>query len=141
MDTEHEAGEQGQCGNAGWRAALRCRLVRVVSLMILIVFADNATFAESTDQIEGHGVSTSAAAQVEPKQFSIAPQSLDAALAAFSAVTRIQVLTSGEVTQGLTSPGVSGSMIPEEALRHLLAGTSLTYRFLNADTVTLERVL
>lgn len=72
--------------------------------------------------------------------FAIAPQSVDGALAAFSAATRIQVLTPGAVTQGVGSPGVSGSMSAREGLNRLLSGTGLVARFLNTETVTVERV-
>jgi len=72
--------------------------------------------------------------------FAIAPQSLDAALAAFSAATRIQVLTPGEVTRGVASPGVSGVMTAREGVSRLLSGTGLSARFLNGDTVTVERI-
>ncbi|KAA1054095.1 Ferrichrome-iron receptor [Azospirillum argentinense] len=78
--------------------------------------------------------------QAGPVTFAIAPQSVDGALAAFSTATRIQVLTPGAVTQGVTSPGVSGSMTAREGLNRLLSGTGLAARFLNAETVTVERV-
>lgn len=66
-------------------------------------------------------------------------KSLDGALAAFSAVTRVQVLVSGELTQGVVSPGVSGNLGQREALGQLLGGTGLSAAFINADTVTLEK--
>lgn len=72
--------------------------------------------------------------------FAIAPQPLDAALAAFSAATRIQVLTPGDVTRGVVSPGVSGTMTVRDGLNRLLSGTGLSARFLTGDTVTVERV-
>ncbi|BBK43509.1 TonB-dependent receptor [Allostella vacuolata] len=79
-------------------------------------------------------------AQAGPVAFSIPAQSVDGALAAFSAATRVQVLTQGAVTRGVRSPGVSGTLPPQEALGRLLAGTGLAARFLNADTVTVERI-
>ncbi|MGE8497274.1 MAG: TonB-dependent siderophore receptor [Pseudomonas sp.] len=92
-------------------------------------------------------VSTSFAAQAaEPAQaqsstyrFDIPAQSLDGALAAFSAVTRIQVLVPAEMTQGVRSAGLSGSHAANDALARLLVGTGLAARFVDADTVTLER--
>lgn len=82
---------------------------------------------------------TSAAAQAQLYRFDIPGQSLDAALAAFSAATRVQVLVSAEVTQGLHSPGLHGSFAKDEALSRLLAGTALQARFIDADSVTLEQ--
>lgn len=75
----------------------------------------------------------------EPKTFKIASQALDGALIEFSAVTGIQVLVEGELTAGVASPGVSGSLPPEQALQRLLGNSDLTYRFTNANTVTLEQ--
>lgn len=78
-------------------------------------------------------------AQAQRYRFEIGPQSLDAALAAFSATTRVQVLVSAEITQGLQSPGVKGSLSQHDALAHLLGGTGLLATFIDADTVTLEK--
>lgn len=77
--------------------------------------------------------------QAQTYRFEIPGQSLDGALAAFSAVTRVQVLVNGELTQGVVSPGVSGNLGQREALGLLLGGTGLRAAFINADTVTLEK--
>lgn len=78
-------------------------------------------------------------AEARSYRFDIPAQSLDSALAAFSAVTRTQVLVPAELTQGLGSSGLSGSYGQAEALSRLLAGSGLTARFVDADTVTLEK--
>jgi iron complex outermembrane receptor protein len=72
-------------------------------------------------------------------QFSIAPQSLTDALHEFAATTGLQVSYEAPLASGLTSPGVSGSRTPKDALKTLLAGTGLQFRFVNSETVTLER--
>lgn len=77
--------------------------------------------------------------QAQTYRFEIPGQSLDGALASFSAVTRVQVLVNGELTQGVVSPGVSGNLGQREALGQLLGGTGLRAAFINADTVTLEK--
>ncbi|MFK0091741.1 TonB-dependent siderophore receptor [Pseudomonas sp. NPDC090592] len=81
----------------------------------------------------------SAATQAQAYRFEIPAQPLDSALAAFSAVTRLQVLVPGEFTQGLRSPGVSGSYPQAQALARLLEGTGLSATYIDADSVTLER--
>ncbi|MGE8062320.1 TonB-dependent siderophore receptor [Pseudomonas sp. NPDC089547] len=81
----------------------------------------------------------SAATQAQAYRFEIPAQPLDSALAAFSAVTRLQVLVPGEFTQGLRSPGVSGSYPQAQALVRLLEGTGLSATYIDADSVTLER--
>jgi outer membrane receptor for ferric coprogen and ferric-rhodotorulic acid len=82
---------------------------------------------------------TAPAAQAQIYRFEIPAQSLDAALAAFSAVTRVQVLVSAEVTQGVQSPGLRGSYAKDEALTRLLAGSGLSASFIDSDSVTLEK--
>lgn len=78
-------------------------------------------------------------AQHQVYRFDIPAQSLDGALAAFSAVTRVQVLVTSEVTQGLRSPGLSGSYPQSEALGRLLAGSGLAATYIDNDSVTLEK--
>ncbi|MGD9726428.1 MAG: TonB-dependent siderophore receptor [Nitrospiraceae bacterium] len=73
------------------------------------------------------------------RQFNIPPQPLVDALVAFSAHTKLQVLYEGPIAQGIQSSGASGELTPTEALQRLLAGTGLSYRFTESDTVTLER--
>ncbi len=80
-----------------------------------------------------------AATQAQAYRFEIPAQPLDSALAAFSAVTRIQVLVPGEFTQGLRSPGVSGSYLQDQALGRLLQGTGLSASYIDGDSVTLQR--
>lgn len=79
------------------------------------------------------------AEQTQVYRFEIAGQSLDGALTAFSSVTRLQVLVSADVTQGVQSPGVKGSFSRDEALSQLLAGTGLVASFIDDDSVTLHR--
>src|SRR5690606_18861814 len=51
----------------------------------------------------------------------------------------IQVAYASDDLQGVASPGVSGTHPPEEALRLLLAGTGVRYRFTAPRTITLWR--
>ncbi|BCA56626.1 TonB-dependent siderophore receptor [Nitrospira sp. KM1] len=74
-----------------------------------------------------------------PVAFDIAPQPLTDALIAFSAHTHLQVLYEGPITEGIQSSGVSGEMMPMVALDRLLAGTGLSYRLAEGDTITLVR--
>ncbi len=74
-----------------------------------------------------------------PVAFAIPSQPLASALTAFGAAARLQVLYPADLARGLTAPAVSGTMTPEDALRRLLAGSGLIYRFTNADTVTLVK--
>ncbi|MBX3302873.1 MAG: TonB-dependent receptor [Nitrospira sp.] len=72
-----------------------------------------------------------------PIAFDISGQSLTSALNAFAETSGLQVSYPAEMTKGLSSSTVTGTYLPEEALGVLLSGTGLTYRFTNANTVTL----
>lgn len=72
-------------------------------------------------------------------RFSISQQPLVAAINAFSQVTGWQVGFSAEVAEGISSPGVQGSLPAEPALQRLLQGTGLSYRKIGNGNVVLER--
>ena len=72
-----------------------------------------------------------------PIEFNISVQPLGAALNAFAEATGWQVSVPSELVSGLTSSGISGKHMPEEALQALLIGTGLTYRITGTNAVTL----
>jgi hemoglobin/transferrin/lactoferrin receptor protein len=87
-----------------------------------------------------------AATDVEPASrshgsysFSIEQQSLVSALNAFTAVTGWQVGLPAELGEGVSSPGVRGSLPAEKALDRLLVGTNLGYRKLGNNNIVLEK--
>ncbi|WP_247889998.1 TonB-dependent siderophore receptor [Azospirillum brasilense] len=72
--------------------------------------------------------------------FAIAAGPLPGVLAAYGQATGLQVLYPSDIAQGVSSPGVTGTLAPQDALIRLLAGTGLIARFVDADTVTLEKL-
>jgi len=68
------------------------------------------------------------AAFAEDANFSIAPQSLDTALNAFSEQSAHPVLFKSDMAFAKRSPGITGSSDPELALNQLLQGTGLTWK-------------
>lgn len=70
-------------------------------------------------------------------RFEIAPQSLGAALAAFTQKTGI-TLAYGSILPEVSSQGATGTMSSAEALSRILAGSGMTYRFTGTNSVTLE---
>jgi iron complex outermembrane receptor protein len=68
------------------------------------------------------------AAQAAEVQFNIPAQSLETALAAFSAQSLLPVLATPAITGARRTSGVVGAMEPAAALDALLQGTGLTYR-------------
>ncbi|TXH37005.1 MAG: TonB-dependent receptor [Rhodospirillaceae bacterium] len=114
------------------------------SLAVLLGCMTSA-FAASQDSqrqndLAGQSPVLLAQAGTTARQFDIPAQALASALVAYSDVTGIQFFFDSSLARGLQSPGVSGSMKAEDALRQLLAGTGMTYRFTNAGTVTLEKL-
>ncbi|WP_341704917.1 TonB-dependent receptor [Ferrovibrio sp.] len=69
--------------------------------------------------------------------FNIRPQPLAAALSQFGRQSGLQVTAPGGITGDLQSPGAAGEMTPNEALARLLAGTGLTWRNPDRQTVIL----
>lgn len=71
--------------------------------------------------------------------FAIPAQPLAQALVAFGRQSGLQVAVDTAIATGKTGAGVTGSMTSREALRRLLAGTGLAYKFTSATAVTVER--
>lgn len=73
------------------------------------------------------------------QSFDIPAQPLAGAITSFGRQSGLQVTVEAAIANDLQSPGVSGSYTPDEALGRLLAGTGVSYRFIDANTVTLVR--
>ncbi len=78
------------------------------------------------------------AAQV--RAFDIPVQPLGSALTAFGQQSGLQVTFDAVVASGVRSAPVAGTLAPEDALRRLLSGTGVTYSFIDARTVTVQKV-
>lgn len=68
------------------------------------------------------------AGETATKSYNIPPQALSAALGDFGQQSGLQVSVAADVVRDLRSPGVSGTLTVEQALRALLVGTGLTWR-------------
>ncbi len=75
----------------------------------------------------------------EKRDYDIPPQPLGPAMNEFAKTSGLQVSFPSEVAADRHSPGVTGRYSPDEALQALLAGTGMTYRYVSADTVTLQK--
>ena len=71
-------------------------------------------------------------------RFDIPPGTLETVLGAFQSLTGLRVIIPNDAMRGLASPGVSGAYTSEQALKQLLAGTGVAYRYTGTETVTLE---
>jgi iron complex outermembrane receptor protein len=74
-----------------------------------------------------------------PTEFDIPPQPLGSAITAFADQANYRLLVTSDMTEGLSTSGITGRHTPEEAISALLAGTGLTYHMTEARTLTLER--
>lgn len=70
--------------------------------------------------------------------FDIPAGSLESTLIAFQKTSGVQVVIPNEAMRTLASPGVKGSLSVEQALREILRGTGVSYRFSDKQTVILE---
>jgi catecholate siderophore receptor len=80
----------------------------------------------------------SAAPQPQPLTFEIPPGTLDVVLKAYEKITGITIAFAEEGLRTLPSPGVSGVRTADQALRALLTGTSVSYRFTSPTTAVVE---
>ncbi len=84
------------------------------------------------------GLSTASETQAAVrKPTSIAPQQLGSALQALAAQREFQIIYRSDVVASRHTQGASGNLTQEEALRQLLSGTGLTFRYLDEKTVTI----
>lgn len=80
-----------------------------------------------------------AAAQTQQQiSFNIPSGTLESVLLAFQKGSGLQVVIPNDAMRPLASPGVVGRYSPEQALREILRGTGISYRFSDKQTVILE---
>ncbi len=86
----------------------------------------------------GPGKDSAASQTLSVLRFDIPPGPLGTVLDSFQSATGLQVVVPNEAMRTLSSPGVSGLYSVELALKQLLAGTGVSYRFTASETLTLE---
>ena len=80
-----------------------------------------------------------AAVQTQPQiTFNIPAGTLESVLLALQKSSGLQVVIPNDVMRELASPGVVGRYTPEQALREILRGTGISYRFSDKKTAILE---
>ncbi|MCG2842820.1 TonB-dependent receptor [Sandaracinobacter sp. RS1-74] len=92
-----------------------------------------------TAMLTAAGVAAPAAAQdAGARAFDIPAQPLRDAIVLFSRQSGLQLTAEGGLTAGRMSSAVKGEQPPAEALGRLLAGTGLTWRWLDGGSVVLQ---
>lgn len=79
-----------------------------------------------------------AAATQQQIAFDIPAGTLESVLLAFQKTSGLQVVIPNDAMRTIASPGVKGSYSSEQALRQILNGTGISYRFSDKRTVILE---
>lgn len=77
-----------------------------------------------------HAISSTSAVDIPPEPLGVALRQL-------AETTHFQIVFSTDLVATLRSRGAKGNLSAEEALREVLNGTGMTYRYLNANTVTI----
>ncbi|MFC4307921.1 TonB-dependent receptor domain-containing protein [Steroidobacter flavus] len=75
----------------------------------------------------------------EPVRVELAAQKMTDALNALAEQLKLQLIYDGKLVADLQGRALSGTMEPAAALRALLEGSGLNFRFVNKTTVTIER--
>lgn len=88
----------------------------------------------------GFSIAADANAAMIPLETHIAPQAMGPALREFAERRDIQVLYFSREVRGMRTNGASGKLTANETLDRLLSGSGLTYRYVDADVVTIMRV-
>lgn len=99
--------------------------------MAAVAHAHEAGAAFAADQLPAQG-------QEPVRRFDIPAGVLDSVLQAFQSATGVTVAAPSDAIKALASPGVSGVYTIEQALRQMLKGTGVAYRFTAPETVSLE---
>jgi iron complex outermembrane receptor protein len=108
----------------------------VLLLLPLLAFPGSAAVAQSN----GGASATQQVPAGSVHHFAIPKQNISTAMAAFALATGMQFMLDARLAQGVTSPGLQGDATADAALRQLLQGTGLTFRYIDSKTVTLEKL-
>ncbi len=142
-------GQRKQACSAPREAAasrMRTAALGVGLALIVLPAAANETArdmpARSDDTARTPTLAQSSRPQAGPTiRFDIPGQPLPTALLAFGRQAGLQVTADAAITAGKDAPAVVGRFTAAAALRRLLGGTDLTWRHVDATTVTLERAV
>lgn len=72
------------------------------------------------------------------RQYHIPAQPLNSALMRFASDSNLELLYTADKLRAFKTGGLEGNMTPAQALSRLLQGSGMSYRFVDANTVTIE---
>jgi catecholate siderophore receptor len=120
------------------RRGPRYWIVAVGTMGVLVAQSAGPSHAITLTRAPNVQAKVTASQQQTQLRYDIPPGTLEAVLAAFQKVSGVSVNIPNDAMRTLSSQGVSGYHSPESALKQILAGTSVTYRFTDAMTATIE---
>ncbi len=124
---------EGLIQRFGW-ATLFCPPFLVKGGQTIKLFTHPTIFALIALALSGNGYAGDAT-----RHYKISAQSLNNALMRFAADSNLELVFTADKVRGLTANSLDGIMTADQALTHLLQGSGMTYRFINAHSVTLEQ--
>src|SRR5580698_10508927 len=77
-------------------------------------------------------------APIPTRRFDIPPGPLEMVLESFGSVSGLQVQFAKEGLRSLPSGGISGVYTVDQALKRLVSGAGVTYRFTSENTISVE---
>lgn len=112
---------------------------KLVTLAAAMAYAASGSSNATAQQVVAEAAKDPTPAQLPVRRFHIIEGTLDAALEAYRTQSGIAVKLEipQEQLAGIKTSGVSGLYANDTALRQLLAGTGLSFRFEGADTVSI----
>lgn len=106
--------------------------------MVAVVFTCTPLDVAAMDGFSSSPANPQVVPSAKTKHFSIEAQSLGSALDRFSEQAQVSFASKTKNLSNLQSPGVSGTLAPQEALNRLLEGTGLGYQ-MKGNAFTLEK--
>lgn len=119
------------------RVVLRLMATTALALIAMTVPGHAETMRAGA---EPQGAQLAQMPSQESWRFDIPAQPLRGALNAFGRQADLQVTVDAAVTADIQAQAVSGAFAPDEALRRMLAGTGITWRYTDARTVMLSKI-
>ena len=113
-------------------------IVATCAMGVLIAYCPNKSHSIVLGKARLRDETTVSETQQRQIQFDIAAGTLEAVLIKFQQATDLQIVIPNEAMRSLSSPGVTGRFSPEQALKEILRGTGITYRFTDKRTAILE---
>lgn len=89
--------------------------------------------------LQAPGIGTATAQPAPQIVFQVPAGPVGPALTRWAEAAGLRLIAPSEALRGLSSRGVAGRHTPEQALRQIISGTGLTYRFTSPTTVAISR--